>query len=105
MKIAFIVRRFPVISQTFVLNQATGLMDLGHEVDILSFERGDTGEAHADTQKYGLLARTTYLKNPSLTLLEWIRRASFLLCKMLSGNSGAGLSSLNIFRFGRERCR
>ena len=32
MRIAFIVGGFPLISETFILNQITGLMDLGHEV-------------------------------------------------------------------------
>ena len=35
MKIAFIVGKFPVLSQTFILNQITGLIDRGHEVDIV----------------------------------------------------------------------
>ena len=34
MKIAFIVDNFPCLSQTFVLNQITGLIERGHEVDI-----------------------------------------------------------------------
>ncbi len=34
MKIAFIVWRFPVLSEAFILNQITGLIDRGHEVHI-----------------------------------------------------------------------
>ena len=37
MRIAFIVWHFPVLSETFILNQVTGLLDLGHEVDIFAF--------------------------------------------------------------------
>ena len=34
MKIAFIVTFFPALSETFILNQITGLIERGHEVDI-----------------------------------------------------------------------
>ena len=34
MRIAFLVNNFPMLSETFVLNQITGLLDRGHEVDI-----------------------------------------------------------------------
>jgi len=34
MKVAHIIDEFPVLSETFVLNQITGLLDRGHEVDI-----------------------------------------------------------------------
>ena len=64
MKIAFVVGNFPVISETFILNQITGLIDMGHEVDIFSFSRGDTEVIHPDVRKYRLLE-----KNNSFTLL------------------------------------
>lgn len=43
MHIAFIVNHFPSISQTFVLNQITGLLDNGHEVDIYATVPDFTG--------------------------------------------------------------
>jgi len=60
MKIAFIVNRFPILSQSFILNQITGLLDRGHEVDIFSNLPGDEPVIHADVKKYGLLNRTHY---------------------------------------------
>lgn len=61
MLVAFIVKVFPAISQTFVLNQITGLLDLGHEVHIYaSTDRSSEGAVHPDVEKYGLLDRTTY---------------------------------------------
>ncbi len=38
MKIAFVVDKFPVLNQTFTLNQITGLLDRGHKVDIYALE-------------------------------------------------------------------
>ena len=34
MKIALLVWKFPVLSETFILNQITGLIGRGHEVHI-----------------------------------------------------------------------
>ena len=42
LKIAFIAGVFPALSETFILNQITGLIDLGHDVDIFALERGYT---------------------------------------------------------------
>jgi colanic acid/amylovoran biosynthesis glycosyltransferase len=42
MKIGFIVSSFPSLSQTFILNQITGLLDLGHDVEI--FARNNPNE-------------------------------------------------------------
>ncbi|MGD1899070.1 MAG: glycosyltransferase [Phormidesmis sp.] len=57
-RVAFIVSHFPVLSQTFVINQATGLLDRGYEVDILTESLEPAGKMHADVEKYGLLERT-----------------------------------------------
>jgi colanic acid/amylovoran biosynthesis glycosyltransferase len=62
MRIAFFVHRFPVVSETFVLRQITGLIDLGHEVDIYSERSPEGGEPmHPEVAKYKLHERTTYL--------------------------------------------
>jgi colanic acid/amylovoran biosynthesis glycosyltransferase len=57
MKIAFLVNRFPTVTETFILNQITGLIDRGHEVDIFAPQLGDEREAHPQVQAYKLLGR------------------------------------------------
>jgi len=54
MKIAFIIENFPVLSQTFILDQITSLIDLGAEVRIFAESRGDLGKVHPDVTKYQL---------------------------------------------------
>lgn len=61
MRIAFLVDRFPVISETFILRQITGLLDMGHEVDIYANRPPDSRVLHAQVRRYDLLRRTTYL--------------------------------------------
>ncbi|MCM2130463.1 glycosyltransferase [Larsenimonas rhizosphaerae] len=60
MKIAFFVTGFPKLSETFILNQIVGLLDKGHDVRILSFEK-EYGISHDTIAEYGLVEKTTYL--------------------------------------------
>ena len=55
MQVAVVVQKFPVISETFILNQITGLIDLGHKVDIFAFSRSGEKKVHCDLIKYNLL--------------------------------------------------
>ena len=38
MRVAMLVRNFPMVSETFVINQAVGLIDRGHEVDLYAID-------------------------------------------------------------------
>lgn len=40
MKIAFLASAFPAVSETFVLNQIVGLIDLGHDVHVFADKAG-----------------------------------------------------------------
>ena len=61
MKIAFLVLNFPVLSETFILNQIAGLIDRGHEVHIhpLAPPRKEYfSKVHPIVEQYNLLDRT-----------------------------------------------
>ena len=65
LRIAFFVGQFPVVSETFILRQMIGLLDLGHEVDIYADTRGDTtGALQPEVARYRLLERTTFMDMP-----------------------------------------
>lgn len=76
MKIAFILNNFPVLSQTFILNQITGLIENGHEVDIYAAPSHEV-KMHSEIKKFNLMAHTYYLPTPSknhvITLLRSLR--------------------------------
>ncbi len=61
MRIAFFVDAFPVLSETFILNQITGLIDRGHEVDIYARWRPSLDVVHPEVAEYRLLDRVCYL--------------------------------------------
>jgi colanic acid/amylovoran biosynthesis glycosyltransferase len=64
MKIAVIVGGFPKLSETFILRQLTGLVDLGHEVHIFSRANPQEGSVQPDVVRYRFLERTHYFKIP-----------------------------------------
>jgi colanic acid/amylovoran biosynthesis glycosyltransferase len=68
LRIAMFIGRFPVVSETFILRQTTGLLDLGHEVDVYADTADEAGgPAHPEVAKYHLLQRTTYMDMPPET--------------------------------------
>ncbi|MDJ0674327.1 MAG: glycosyltransferase [Calothrix sp. MO_167.B42] len=76
MKIAFLVWRFPVLSEPFILNQITGLIDRGHEVDIYacSVDGGgcvENSQVHPIVKQYHLLEHTYYA--PRRPKNKWLR--------------------------------
>ena len=73
MRIAFIVRIFPLLSETFILNQITGLMDMGHEVDIFAMTPSQDTEVHPDVVNYGLLERTRYIGLPRNRAVRYLK--------------------------------
>lgn len=75
MKIAFVVQEFPALSETFILNQISGLIDLGHEVDIYAIQpRSQDTKVHPDVRKYHLRSRTFYAtKIPKNRWQKWLK--------------------------------
>ncbi len=101
MRVLFVVGQFPVVSETFILNQATGLIDRGHELDIyaIATTRAVDGIAHDDVQRYAMLKRAFYLPGPrgrlprvlrgaGLAVETTIRRPRTLLAWARSGHRG-----------------
>jgi len=101
MKIAFLVDKFPSISQTFVLNQIAGLVDLGHDVIVFAAKSGCEGNHHDSYEKHGLLKKTHYYRIPKNKIAR-IVKAMFLIVKDAPKNSVAMLRSLNVFRYGKQ---
>jgi len=65
LRIAMFLGTFPVVSETFILRQITGLLDLGCQVDIYADNRSnvDTPQ-HPQIAEYKLLERTTFMDAP-----------------------------------------
>ncbi|MEL6779294.1 MAG: glycosyltransferase [Cyanobacteria bacterium J06597_16] len=102
MKVAFLVGRFPVLSEAFIVNQITGLLARGHEVDIYALS-GFSGETkvHPDVAKYKLLSRTTYAPSLPATFLARLISGCRLLVQWGWRDPVLFLRALNVFRYGK----
>ena len=98
MKIAVILGGFPKLSETFILRHLTGLVDLGHELDI--YARRNPGESivQPEVNSYGLLDRTRYLELPT-TRLGRLWRAARTLLTCFPRHPVAMLRCLNLARY------
>lgn len=65
MKIAIVAGIFPKISETFILNQIVGLIELGHDVDIFALRKPQADEKiHNAVFDYDLFKKTYYFDIP-----------------------------------------
>lgn len=102
MKIAFIVDVFPSLSQSFVLNQITGLIDLGHEVEILAGSKSIEEKIHPEVKEYKLLNHTHYIHEVPNNIFIRIIRAFILFILNFYKNPLAVIRSLNFFEYGKD---
>lgn len=82
MKIAFILDAFPKLSETFILNQITGLIDRGQQVDIYA-KTGYPSRVHEDVQKYRLLDKCRYFRELPKNRWQRYLKYVFLLLRLL----------------------
>lgn len=64
-RIVVIEDSFPVISETFILEQITGLMDRGFNIENWALNYLDQGVLHSKVIEYDLIKNTHYLKLPA----------------------------------------
>ena len=104
MKIAFLVWRFPVISEAFILNQITGLIDRGHEVYIhaLNGPPVNMPKVHPAVEKYHLMERTYYPPSRPNNYLWGLTKGLGLILSNLGRGSLDCLRLLNIFERGQQ---
>ena len=105
MKIAFIVSAFPRLSETFILDQITGLIDRGHDIDIFAAIPSDEPVVHTSVKEYNLLNKTFYTRKsdimPQNRLIRFAEamRLIFLYRKKKLISL---LKSLNVFKYGKN---
>ncbi len=101
MKIAFIVNGFPTLSETFILNQITGLIDLGQEVEILAQYNPNEGKRHQDIEKYRLMEKVTYLTPPCNRIIRILKAISLISVNFPKAPLKI-LRALNFFSYGKN---
>lgn len=72
MKIISLVKEFPKTSETFIFSRFRGLLDLGHDVKIISLKKPGKTFTHQNSE---LLDRTIYIGYESNSLLRFLKIA------------------------------
>lgn len=63
MKISLVVGSFPALSETFILNQMTGLLQAGHEIKIFAGARSADLVVHEDVIAHALMSHVRFYNN------------------------------------------
>jgi colanic acid/amylovoran biosynthesis glycosyltransferase len=96
MDIAFVVGEFPSLSETFILNQITGLLDRGHHVTIYAQRKKDDMKVHPDVIRYRLMDRCLYHRMPKHKVRRLLSAILLILKKPKL------LKTLNPFKYGKD---
>ncbi len=103
MKIAFLVGQFPSLSQTFIINQVTGLIDRGHQVDIFALEGKSTDrQVHPQVDQYKLLDCVFYAPKPPENYVWRLLKVIPLLVRYGGKDLKLVWRSLNFLRYGKS---
>ena len=110
LKVLVVVGEFPAISNPFIFNQITGLIDLGHDVSIFALKVVDHQCEHSEIEEYQLRDKLYVLDETETT--KWgkvkyvvkngipliIRKPRVLLSAMKVLLAGSYPLSFNVFR-------
>lgn len=85
-KVVYVLGAFPLLSETFVLNQLAYLVQRGHEVKIVSMNYSDSGVSHPWVKSYGLMDKVEYLYRKRSKIHKLSRVAKKVVEDIASGN-------------------
>lgn len=97
MNILFIIDQFPKLSETFIINHITCLIDSGYDVRIVARKTKAEEKVHPMVKQYNLLKKTSYFDLPKNYI---IRLMSAMKVIIKSRNSLELLCSLNPVKYG-----
>jgi len=100
MKVGFFLLKFPLASETFVLNQIVAFIEMGHEVEIVALQKGDLAHTHEAFTRYGLAEKTRWLQDEPAGKMAKLRRRALATLKGIGRL--ATWRALNIGRYGDE---
>jgi colanic acid/amylovoran biosynthesis glycosyltransferase len=101
MKIAFVVSEFPILSETFILNQITGLINLGHGVTIFSRYNPHVSLKHPEYYQFNLTERIHYLTIPE-SKIKRLFHALYVIFAHFILYPRQIINALNIFKYGKD---
>lgn len=100
MKVGFFLLKFPLSSETFVLNQIVAFIDMGHEVEIVALQKGDLQNTHPAFHAYQLAEKTHWLQDEPQSKLAKLRYRALSILQ--GAHKAATWRALNVQRYGDE---
>lgn len=97
MRIAVITTSFPSLSETFILDQVTGLLDLGYDVRILAWRDPGDSVLHPGVAQYELSSRTRYIPRVPQGKFVRLMKAAQLIIANLHRSPGPLLRFVGMF--------
>lgn len=101
--IAIVVRYFPSVSETFIVNQINGLLDAGVQVRLFAYKKVEVPFIHDSLIKHDLLNKANYFIVPPKNILN--RLFVFLkwtLLNLFKIKWNLFFKSLNVFKYGKD---
>jgi len=103
MKIAIVVGAFPVVSQTFIVNQINALLDLGHQVQVFSYKKTKDPVVHKSLHTHHLLENVVYFeKAPKSKIKRVISFIKWVLAHFNNIQWMHFFKTLNVFKYGKQ---
>ena len=103
LEIAIVVDLFPTVSETFIVNQINSLIEAGHNVQVLAYQRGNIQQPHSSIQKYNLLSNVIYFQNKSESRSKRLIKFINWISKNFYNIHGSQLfNALNVFKHGKD---
>jgi len=100
MRVAFLMAGFPVLSETFILDQITGLIERNVELDLYAQTYANAPKEHSELQTYELMSKLKY-PNPKLSSrFSRLSKFSGSFITNLNTSPRTVIQSLNIFKYG-----
>jgi colanic acid/amylovoran biosynthesis glycosyltransferase len=101
LRIAFVVAVFPLVSETFIIDQIADLDERGIHVDIYSFTRGDEAFVSQRYFEHDMASRVRYLDYP-LSKPRRLLAAVPKLARLLRRSPRIALRALDVRRYGSD---
>jgi colanic acid/amylovoran biosynthesis glycosyltransferase len=101
LNIAFVVGKFPLVSETFIINQIADLEERGNLVDVFSFSTGSLEHISQRFFEFGLEEKTYYLDMPDNKFRRFLQAIPKLLHVFVVSPS-LFVRIFNIKKYGRD---
>jgi colanic acid/amylovoran biosynthesis glycosyltransferase len=102
MNVAFVVGGFPSLSETFILNQITGLLAQGVGVEIFAQFNPNDRKIHRDVDRYGLDRKVSYFPKIPANRIIRLLKGLWLFFSHFLENPGRIIRCLDVWTFGRD---